>query len=171
MKKIFSFKTLICIGLLLAMLFSFVACASEEVNGEEAVPQKKGNFYTLQEAYDQGLLTVDDLKNIAYFQNGESPDENFVPTSKNPETLSAETENAIKETKAYDYRNDTVSPKNDAIPNAYRIVKYFGTYKNSVAIMIESDYYDHDDAEWDIYVEGVLFKYNNGNRIYIFKAN
>ena len=157
----FSFKLFICFGLLLAMIFSFAACA----------PQKKGEFYTLQEAYDQGLLTVDDLKNIAYYQNGESPDESFVPTAKNPETLSTETENAIKETKAYDYRNREVNPKTDAKPNAYRIVKYLGTYNNCSAVMIESEYYDHNNAIWEIDIEGIIFKYNNGNRIYIFKAN
>lgn len=154
-------KKLICFFVLLTILFSFTACA----------PQKRGEFYTLQEAYDQGLLTVDDLKNIAYHLNGESPDESFVPTPKNPQTLSAATEKAIKETKAYDYRNDTISPKKDVKPNGFRIVKYLGTYNNSLAIMIESNYYVHTCAEWIDTVEGVSFNYGYGNYIVIFKAN
>ena len=163
-------KKIICFGLLLAMLLSFAACAGN-VDGEEAVPQKKGDFYTLQEAYDQGLLTVDDLKNIAYYQNGESPDENFVPTAKNPETLSAETENAIKESRAYDYRNDTVSPQKDAKPNDFQVVKYLGTYNNYSAVMIVGSCDMYTQAVWEEIIEDVTFIYNNGNRIYIFKAN
>ena len=154
-------KKLIILGLMLAMILSFAACA----------PQKKGEFYTLQEAYDQGLLTVDDLKNIAYYQNGESPDENFVPTAKNPEILSSKTENAIKESRAYYYRNMEIGAIEDAKSSGYRIVNYLGTYNSSVAVMIEDYMVVYTCALWEEEIEGVTFKYNYGNRIYIFKAN
>ena len=32
--------------------------------------QAIGKFYTLQEAFDQGFLTENDLKSIAYYNNG-----------------------------------------------------------------------------------------------------
>ena len=153
-------KKIICFALLLAMFFSFAACA----------PQKKGDFYTLQEAYDQGLLTMDDLKNIAYYQNGESPDENFVPAPKNPETLSTETENAIKESRAYYYRNMEIGAIEYAKASGYRITKYYGTYSNMIAVLIVSDYQTYTDVERIYTIEGVTFYYGNNNPILVFKA-
>lgn len=156
-----SFKIIIFFAILLAMLFSFTACA----------PQKRGNFYTLQEAYDQGLLTIDDLKNIAYYQNGESPDESFVPILKNPETLSSKTENAIKESRAYYYRNKEIGAIEDAKPQDYTIVRYLGTYKNSVAIIIMDYRMNYLDINTTETIEGIPFKYSSSNKILIFKAD
>ena len=52
--------------------------------------QAIGKFYTLQEAFDQGFLTENDLKSIAYYNNGgrenneDKIEEDFVPQPLNP---------------------------------------------------------------------------------------
>lgn len=156
LKKIFCF--LVILIMLIAML---AACA----------PKQRGTFYTLQEAYDQGLLTQDDLKSIAYYQNEGSDDESFTPIPKNPEVLSAKTEKAIRETKAYYFRNQSPYPIKEAKSKDIRILKYYGTYNNLVAVMFDDAYGGHFDAEVKITIAGVLFHYLNSITIIIWKGN
>ena len=159
-------KKIICVGVVIVMLVALVMLVA--IATYEPAPEKKGDFYTLQEAYDQGLITLDDLKSIAYYQNGGSEDESFVPMSKNPEVLSNETEKAIKETIVYDVRKeDPVSGGEIKIINI-TIQNYYGTYNNCVAVMI-SGARPYNAEICEIEIDGVLFHYNNGNRIIIFK--
>lgn len=123
-----------------------------------------GKFYTLQEAYDEGLLTVDDLQSIAnHFNNGTLP----------ADTLSSAIEAVIKETAAENMRNDDLSPIAGAKANDFLILKYFGTYNGSVAVIINDPYHDYPAVELDINetIAGVLFHYTNPNRIVVWKAN
>lgn len=46
-----------------------------------------GKLYTLEEAYNLNLITKDDLKSIAYYYN-KLDSNDFVPKSKNPESIS-----------------------------------------------------------------------------------
>jgi uncharacterized protein YceK len=77
------------------------------ISGCNSIEKSIGNIYSLGEAYDKGLLTVEDLQSISYYHNG-SDDENYVPIPKNPEVLTNKTENAIKETVAYIMRKPGV---------------------------------------------------------------
>lgn len=152
-------KKIICIGVIILMLISMTACA----------PKQLGNFFSLQEAFDEGLLLHHDLKNIAYYQNGEIEDENFEPIPKMPEILSEKTKSAIKETRAYDLKNQSTNPIKDAKTKDITIVNYYGTYNNCVAVMIDDCYNEHDTALRDIEISGIVFHYKNGNRIVIWK--
>lgn len=145
---------MVCIGL-------FSACT----------PKKSGEFYTLQEAYDQGLLTQDDLKSIAYYHNGESEDESFVPMPKTPEVLSNKTEKAIKETRAYNLRTQNPNPIKKAEAKDITILKYYGTYNNCVALIMDDIHHDYSSAEREVTIDGVLFHYNDGNSIIIWQQN
>ena len=58
MKKLFS-ALLVC-AMLLAMGLSLAACS----------PQATGTFYSLEEAYEAGLLTQEGLLCISYYHNG-----------------------------------------------------------------------------------------------------
>ena len=160
-------KKIICVGVVIVMLVALVMLVA--IATYEPAPEKKGDFYTLQEAYDQGLITLDDLKSIAYYQNGGSEDESFVPIPKTPEVLSEKTEKAIKETRAYDARNQSQLPHKDATPDKVNVKHYYGTYNNCVAVMITDMYAAYDASLWKITVEGVLFCYADGNRILIWK--
>jgi hypothetical protein len=163
-KRRINMQKKLCIGLILIMSFILLCGCTDEV-------EKKGDFYTLQEAYDQGLLTKDALESIAYYQNGGSDDENFVPIPKNPEELSEETENAIKETRVYDIRNDSQEPIKKAKTDDVSITQYYGTYNTCVAVMLDEAYYAYDAALWDVTIGGIPFHYKDGNRIIIWKQN
>ena len=47
---------------------------------------KVGNFHTLKEAYDKGLLNKDDLENIAYYYNDLEMND-FNPKPKDPDVI------------------------------------------------------------------------------------
>ena len=140
----------------------------------EAVAQ--GEFRSLQKAYDDGLLTLEDLKNIAYeYNGGKSYNEqimaDFIPAGK--AALSEATKTAIKESRAKNLR-ETMRPDGrpvaaDAIAENVYIDGYYGTYNGAVAVMIEDDYGAFDAAMWMVEVEGVNIYYNSGNRITIWK--
>ena len=118
-----------------------------------------GIFFGMQEAYDNGLITVEDLQSIANHQNN---------GTKPSGTLSAEVERAIEETVAYNLRNLNPNPITDATAKDVRISKYYGTYNNCVAVMISAA---ATQALWDDVIAGVIFHYNNGNSIVIWKQN
>ena len=94
-----------------------------------------GKFYTLQEAYVNGWLSVEELQSIAYYYQG-NDDKTFVPIALNPKKLSAETENSIKKTRLEEIKQDY--PFAD-IGGIY-IEKYFGTYGDCVAVCVKDNY-------------------------------
>lgn len=156
-------KKIVCLGVTLVivviMMLSMTACA----------PKQRGTFYTLEEAYDQGLLTQDDLKSIAYYQNGESEDEDFEPMPKNPEELSEKTEKAIKETRAYDLRNRNPKPIEEAKAKDITILKYYGTYNDCVAVLLDDMFGGYFPIEREVIIAGVSFYYIGSDNIMIWK--
>ena len=148
-------KAIIIASLAIIICISFTACA----------PKKYGEFYSLQEAYDKGLLTREDLLNIAYLNNGYT-EEGFTPSRLNPEKLSEDTENKIKETIAYELRRSN-SHKNATEKDVF-IKKYFGTYNGSVAVLYTTKFSWYYDAEYQKYIAGVHFVFPNSNHIQIW---
>jgi len=133
------------------------------------VPQKEeevGTFYSLQEAYDEGLLTIQNLMSIAYYHGSlDSVDGTFVPTTKNPEVLSAETVLTIKQSWISELGQSHVEATIDDVI----ILKYYGTYGGCIALII-TDNYSEDGGDGDyIIIAEVLFTYSSLNRILIWK--
>ena len=100
--------------------------------------QTIGKFYTLQEAFDQGFLTENDLKSIAYYNNGgrenneDKIEENFVPQPLNPKTIPADIQKSIKSD--YIYYNEKLDNKTK--DSEVKIDDYYGEYNNCyVAIL------------------------------------
>lgn len=137
-----------------------VVTTKAEIN---KVQQKElGMFYTLQEAYDEGLLTVEDLQQIAnYHANGTSP------TGE----LSTEITNKIKELAAKNMRESEITPVEDAKAADFSILRYYGVYNEIVALMINDPYHEYPAEDLDINetIAGVLFHYTNPNRIIVWK--
>ena len=117
-------KKLIVLFLLLTTFFSVSACGKEKAKtsssefssestssessfvqsseNSSSVVEKKGTFYTLQEAYDNGWLNQEQLLSIAYYHQGtegneELMGENYTPIPKTPDMLSEELELEIKQ--------------------------------------------------------------------------
>ena len=75
-------------------------------SSSEYVGEITGVFYTMEEAYEAGYLTREDLTNIAYYHN------EWVPY---PETLDNSIAEAIKKTQAEDLRKDVPEAKAEDI--------------------------------------------------------
>ena len=63
--------------------------------------QAIGKFYTLQEACEQGFLTEEDVKAIAFYHGGREAnvdkfEEDYAPTPKNPAQIPASIQNDKK---------------------------------------------------------------------------
>lgn len=99
-----------------------------------------GSFYSLDEAYENGWLTQNDLQNIAYYYHiryggREHIDESFVPDRKAPETLSNATQNKIKRT----YLNKVAEVPDGSLERV-EIWQYYGSYNGCVVVAVRSDY-------------------------------
>lgn len=147
-------------------LVCLLACAAGVLVACNHEPQKRGEFYTLQEAYDAGLLTTDDLKSIACYLNGDENTDGFIPAPKVPAELSSETEQAIKETRAYDLRHRY--GEDGATAEDVDVLHYYGTYNGGVAVMYTDKYSGYDSAISEVEIAGVTFRYYSGNRAYIW---
>ena len=136
-------------------------------------------FYSLQKAYDLGLLTQADIKSIAY-HIGKIEYESFA-IPKMPTTLSAEVENAIKEAWAVMFRTSgTYLDGTPMFPNAtaedFEITGYYGTYNDCVAVKVADRYTSYmqgrpTDANTDIIIAGVAFNFDFGPSVIIWKMS
>ena len=132
------------------------------INGEP----KAGEFYTLQEAFDNGWLSRGDLRNIAYHRTGDGQKKGFKPTPKNPEVLSAETELAIKEAYAANLRERGIL---EAVADGVGVNNYFGIYNDLVTVFIYDKYSGYADVILNQTIGGIKFTYNNSNEIIVWK--
>lgn len=148
-------KKFICLGLtLIACVVVLCACNDNksEINAVD------GEFYTLQEAYDNGWLSKTDLKNIAYQLNGTKPI-GFTPKDKEP--LSAEDERLLKND--YASRFDDGRTADDVL-----ICGYYGQYNGFVAVIVDNG---HFDVITNKEVGGVKFTYPDSNTITLWKRH
>ncbi len=127
---------------------------------------KKGEFFSLQEAYDFGYIDLDDLKSMAYYLNEGKDMEGITPKPIEPSELDEQTRADIKETEVrylkmqHDW-DDDVSVDNITI-NAY-----FGTYNGLIAVIVDDDYYSYMNLEvvsWPKIVAGVIFNYKGSSK-------
>ena len=122
---------------LLAILLTLTTLACLGLGGCKK-RQAIGKFYTLQESFDQGFLTENDLKSIAYYNNGgrenneDKIEEDFVPQPLNPKTIPADIQKSIKSD--YIYYNEKLDNKTK--DSEVKIDDYYGEYNNCyVAIL------------------------------------
>ncbi len=137
-KKIIVF---LLVAVLLAMSICLCACNDSDNEDVYSNPRQLGDFHTLEEAYEQGIISHDDLLNIAYYNHQrydffDFPDDdpNFVGAPKDPEVLSEETKAAICETYAL-YMKTEENRIN--IPKGHiTVVEYYGTYNGWAVVGI-----------------------------------
>ncbi|MFA5449549.1 MAG: hypothetical protein WC292_03830 [Clostridia bacterium] len=112
-------------------------------------------FYTLQEAYDNGWLTVEDLEKIASYNNDDS-----LPVY--PEKLSDETIEQIK--RYFEHFDNCMNKEHDV-----QII-YYGTYNEYVAVLIHCEI-AYTGILFGEIVAGVQFHYCSPESILIYKLN
>lgn len=151
-------KKMIVLGVVLVMVIALVACG----------PENKGSFYSLREAYDNGWLTQEDLKSLAYYYNGGSNDESFVPKPKTPEFLSKEIENKIRKT----YLSEKKIKKDFPFATIKRIsiTGYYGIYNDCIIVGVTDDYYRYDYVVEPEYIIGeVLIRNYTSSRLLVWR--
>ena len=122
--------------------------------------QPMGKLYTLQEAFNQGFITENDLKSIAYYNNGgrenneDKIEEDFVPQPLNPKTIPADIQKSIKSD--YIYYNEKLDNKTK--DSEVKIKYYYGKYNDSYIVILKGPFgYTADDKYFS--VDGYTFYY------------
>lgn len=160
MKKCLSAIIVITVAVLL--VFSVVGCVKEETDDN----WQRGSFYSLERAYELGLISREDLSQIAYYQN------NKVDC---PRKLTASEIADIKNTRAAELRNETYPNGKLMFPDAkaedITIDKYYGTYNGCHAVMLMDNYRGYTNALWTDEVDGIKLHYNDGNSILVWCAD
>lgn len=160
-------KKILSVGVALLMsLCLLCACGGE--------PKALGTFYTLQEAYENGWLTQDDLMSIAYYYHGgrdyneDIMDEDYEPAAKMPETLGKTTDKAIRQT----YWNDCFgesNPNNITLDSIVIGKPYYGSYNGCIAVKVWCNAFGINTVIYEETVAGVYFFYPNEIHITIWK--
>ena len=133
-----------------------------------------GKFYSLEEVYYKDWITRDDLLSIAYYTgtgqlNTMITGENFVPKKKNPETLSEEIQQDIKEAKVARYIDQFPDLKADDV----KIQDYYGTYNGFAVVLLGSLHLfgDSPDAVRYFFIDDVqLGGFNYGDELILWKV-
>lgn len=158
---------IVCIGVVLTMclgVFCACNCGEDDFRNPIIGEPVDGEFYSLKEAYDHGWISKADLRNIAYHKTGDAQNNCFVHTSKNPETLAAETEYAIKT--AWLSKAGTVSSSQSL--EDIEITGYYGVYNDLIAVLIRG-YADFPAVIYTETIDGIEFTYGDMNTIKLWK--
>jgi len=128
-----------------------VSCAGNTIDA-----WKDGRFYDIADLYEEGLLTREDLIQIAARQDelNEMPQHVFFEPSWEWEGLSAETEKQI----VRDYYSKMPEPSNDFLG----ICRYYGTYNGyAIVILAWSSVWSGDsgtEKDWRTVIGGIDFR-------------
>lgn len=148
MKKIKERLSIVLVGIMAFIAFGLVSCGDKADTKNEF-----GEFYTLQEAYSRGLLTDNDLIEIADYYQGEDLMDKKDSLSIN--LLDGETKQQIVKCYLLNVINDiNISEK------YVNIYAYYGTYNSAVAVGITDTYNVYDKVIIAEYRVGDVTLYN-----------
>lgn len=151
-------RKIIAISVLLVIAIVFV---STLVGCNNLEP--KGKFYSLQQAYDDGLITVEDLQSIACYLCNWIDCSEITPTPKNPETLDEKTVSKIKNDSLIKLLAEKDKDGRQLYPKATTkdiYVKYYGTYNDMIAVVVENGFVGYADVILEDVIGGVTFIYS-----------
>ncbi len=112
--------------------------------------EAKGEFFSLQNAYDKGWISSENLQSVAELYNAKNTAENNLP-----EVIST----AIK--------NDYAVKINTSADNVS--YDFYGEYNGCIAVMMFSSTEEFPDVMTDVTVGEVTIHYTDGNKILIWK--
>jgi len=135
-------------------------------SGTSIVVWKDGTFYGLQKAYDLGLLTRENIVEIARQHHVEF----WGFDDGNHEGLSARLEERLKSAYLrYCLLKDPAFDLNIADDDVW-VEAYYGSYNGSAVVMMGLNGQDYPDMERVVNIDGILFHYNNENNILLWKG-
>ena len=167
-KRIFSIWIAVCLLVLPAVL---AGCG----------PKTYGTFYTLQEAYDNGYLTREDLMSICYYRFnevwlGENLDSaswvKYEYTQKHTQQeLDKSVENDIKKTYYSIHKSDFFDKEGTALGGIDNLsVQYFGTYNDSYVIVMKCSLWDIGQVATPTLLAGVAW-WETGEGFLVYRVN
>lgn len=119
------------------------------------ITKKRKNTTTYKKPQEKIINIKDDISDI------------HIPIPKNPEKLSTEQENLIKNDWFLGFNDNPRYSEYDA--SHVNINNYYGTYNDFVAIKISDPFTAYTCALWDDIVAGITIKYTDGNSIILWK--
>jgi len=154
---------------------TFASC--EKSDGKTGGEQKTGEFYSLREAYDNGFITLDDLKNIAHYHNTSlkwfnsedvadySNYKDFTPYDIGE--IDDETSLAIR-TDYFNGGDASYVDEGCTVDNVW-VDGYCGTYNGCIAVMMDAAYFGYATVVGEDVIEDVLLYYSDSNRVTVWK--
>lgn len=140
--------------------FTFAGCAHEE----RVAYQQEGEFYTLKQGYDKGLITMEELQTIAYYHSNGYDCSNITPIPKDPEILDEETLLKLKNDGLIlllDQKDKDGKQKYPcATINDISVIGYYGTYNGVIAVKIKDDFIGFAGVVQSTVIAGVEFTYS-----------
>ena len=118
----------------------------------------KGQILRIEETYNKGFITRNDLLNIAYYIDHETKnnDEEFEIKEIDNESFNEEIQYSIKvATQKYIFKDDGYEPKIEDL----NIIKFYGCYNKTYVIRIHDINVFVDVGQMDTYIDGVLIKF------------
>lgn len=144
-------------------------------------PNAVGTFYTIEEAYENGWLTRNDLMEVCYHRFGEvwigeSSDSNtWIKYEYNPQNmlspLEMTVENDIKETYYSLHKSEFFDQDGNSLGGIDDLsVQYYGTYNNSYVIVIECSIWETGQTAMPTLVAGVAW-WETGDGFWVYRDN
>ena len=161
---VMKFKRLFLIlGVILLSLIGAVGCSNaQDGNTTKDTIIKQKFFYTLQEAYTNSLLNIEDLEKIAsYHNNGQQA----------KGEINNDIADEIKLTAAHNMQNDEAYADLNIAAEDFAITRYYGTYGNCIVFMIKNLCFESPAEDLGIIdvIAGVDFYYSSTDRIMVWK--
>ena len=155
-------KTVITYTIVGGILFQYSS------GGNQIIIWDGGRFYALYEAYNAGLFTRDDLVDIAKIQNVNL----YLPNvsddfylDRNFAGLSVGVEDYIKGEYVI-----VLPPEYGATIDDVWVESFYGSYNDTVVVMMGDNYNNYTNTERVSDIDGVLFRFNNENSIMVFRG-
>lgn len=152
-------KKIICtvVAVIAACFLTFALAGCKNSGG------MSGGCYYLQEAYDGGLLTVENLESIAGYHNG---------GTGYSEPLDESVAVKIKEIAAKKLRETENNSCPEARAEGFEICAYYGQYNGLYAVRISNEYVLHpaDVPNYTVEIGGVEFRIQSYDSLCAFKV-
>lgn len=140
-------------------------------------PLPAGEIFSLKEGYARGWILKEDLLNIAYqydnranqLGNSLNNYDDISPIQYSKNQLDDDIALKIRETVAYDLRNNASNPDKEATPDNITIVDYYGKYNVFYVVSYNTDHDVYSEVLQEEQIGGVKIAFPSSARPVLWK--